>query len=490
MQPPASGASAAPSLAGPTITAALLAGFGLTLGLWLFAGFHLAGRIGDIESQATAINMRYVRAQDSLSTVRSRILRGSVLVRDALLTSTPAEANSYRQRFEVTYLAADRALQGYVPVLDSPAEREGIVGLRREIGEFHRAMLAVFSTDDGEWPRQSRLLLQQQVMPRREMAIRISEQVQSLNRSAFVAKNEATAAVYRQAQRDAWRQLGLALAASLAIGLWAALYAGRLETRLRRQRVRDLQITNDLHRLSAKLVSAQEDERRMIARELHDEVGQALAAIRVELTFAQSADGAPSTVAARLDEVRAITEGALHTIRDLTHLLHPSMLDELGLTAALESLARGFERRHGVRVKMAHHNMDQRLSPELETSIYRIVQEALNNVAKHAQATTCRLSLVRQPDTVLVNIQDNGAGFVWPSRNGLGSSGLGLIGIRERAEQLGGTLRMETAPGRGTRLLVELPVRQHVGVSPGDSRAPTLNAVEDGMYGTLANLPR
>lgn len=479
-----------PSLAGPTIKAALLAGFGLTLGLWLFAGYRLTERMTDLESQAKSINARYVRAQDLLSTVRARVLVGSVLVRDALLDPSPTAADGYRKRFEDTYRAADRALQRYVPVLDSPAERDGIAGLRREIDGFRQAMLAVLGTDRRQWPRQSRLLLQQRVVPRRELVIRISEQVQALNRGAFVAQSQATAAIYRQAQRDASRQLGVALAASLAIGLWAGLYAGRLETRLRRQRARDLQITNDLHRLSAKLVSAQEDERRMIARELHDEVGQALAAIRVELAFAQNADGAPSTVTARLDEVRAITEGALHTIRDLSHLLHPALLDELGLVAALESLARGFERRHGVTVKMAHHNMDQRLGSELETSIYRIVQEALNNVAKHAHATTCRLSLVRQPDTVLVNIQDNGAGFVWPSGNGLASSGLGLIGIRERAEQIGGTLRMETAPGRGTRLLVELPVRQHAGVSSGDGRTPTPDAVEDGMYGTLANLPR
>ncbi|OYW04562.1 MAG: hypothetical protein B7X11_02785, partial [Acidobacteria bacterium 37-65-4] len=262
-----------PSLAGPTIRAAWLAGFGLTLGLWLFAGYHLTRRMADVESQTTAINARYVRAQDLLSAVRARLLLGSVLVRDALLDPRPTETSGYRQHFEETYRAADGALRRYVPVVDSPAERDGIAGLRREIDHFRLTMLAVLGTDKRQWPAQSRLLLQQQVIPRREMAISILEKLQGLNRSAYVAQSQATAAVYRQAQRDAWRQLGLALAASLAIGLWAALYAGRLETRLRRQRVRDLQITNDLQRLSAKLVSAQEDERRMIARELHDEVG-------------------------------------------------------------------------------------------------------------------------------------------------------------------------------------------------------------------------
>lgn len=478
------------TFAGPTIKVALFVGFGLTLGLWLFAGYQLTKRMADVETEANAINARYVSAQERLSNVRARVLMGSVLVRDALLDTGSTGADVYRQRFENTYRAADRALAQYTPVLDTPAERDGIARLRREIVDFRREILAVLSTDRRQWSTQSRLLLQQRVMPRREVVLRISDQVQALNRSAFVAKSQATAAVYRNAQRDAWRQLGLALAASLAIGLWAGVYSGRLEARLRRQRARDLQLTTDLHRLSAKLVSAQEDERRTIARELHDEVGQALAAIRVELAFAQRAGLEPAAIAARLNDVRAITEGALHTIRDLSHLLHPAMLDELGLEPALASLLQTFRHRHGVDAELRHRGSDRRLGRELETAIYRIVQEALSNVAKHAQARTCEVVLETRDDLVQLTIADDGVGFATPTESGSPAGGLGLIGIRERVVQFGGTLHVDAAPGRGTRLSVQLPAGPRVAARLDDGVATTDETPGENWHGAVAHLPR
>jgi signal transduction histidine kinase len=444
---------------GLTIKAALVLGFGLTLGFWLVTGYQLNQRFSDVESSATAFNTRYLRAQETLREVDSQVRTGSVLLRDALLSADPASTDLDRASLEGTYSAATAALQKYVPVVDSTAEREAVARLRREIDAFRAAMLAVLDRRDPD-PVSARRLLQQRVVPQRDAALRQSARSQTVNREAFVAQTLATAQVYRQAQRSGWEQLGLALAANIAIGMWALLYAGRLENRLRRQRARDLELTSDLHRLSAKIVSAQEDERRMIARELHDEVGQTLAAIRVELAFAQRPDADASAVASRLDDVRTITEGALHMIRDLSHLLHPPMLDDLGLIAALESLIASFSARHGVKVELRHKNMDARLSTDLETAVYRIVQEALSNVAKHARARTCRVSLERSSDLIRVAIEDDGAGFAVAPGGDVARSGLGLIGVRERATLLGGTLNVVTASGEGTRLYVELPTRK------------------------------
>ena len=147
------------------------------------------------------------------------------------------------------------------------------------------------------------------------------------------------------------------------------------------------------------------------------------------------------------------------TVRDLSHLLHPAMLDDLGLPAAIEWYLRSFGRRHGIRADVLHERMDERLAPEIETAAYRIVQEALTNVAKHARATVCRVYLQRLPNTVLITIEDNGAGFDTASEPPGERAGLGLVGIRERASQLRGTVRLESAPGKGTRLTVELPAR-------------------------------
>ncbi len=185
-----------------------------------------------------------------------------------------------------------------------------------------------------------------------------------------------------------------------------------------------------------------------------------LTAIKVDLAVAQRKIGASGGAAHLLDDARSITEGALTTVRDLSHLLHPALLDDLGLPAAVEWYLRGFGRRHDIRAELLHDRMDERLTPEIEASAYRIVQEALTNVAKHARATSCRVYLQRLPNTILITIEDNGAGFdpAEVDRAG-GPTGLGLIGIRERASQLRGTVRLESAPGKGTRLTVELPAR-------------------------------
>jgi len=460
------------AFAGLTIKAALLLGFGLTFGIWVFAGYFLTSRMAQAEAETNAINARYVRAQDLLTIVRTQVLLGSVYVRDALLDPDPTTADDYRQELEETYRAADAALQQYVPILDSVAERERIARLRHEVDGFRNTVLEVLGTDSTRWAVEARMLLRRQIMPKREGVIRVSEEVQALNRSAFVQQQADMAAIYRDTQRRVWQRLGLALGASVGIALFATLYAARLENRIRRQRVRDVQNTLDLQRLSAKLISAQEDERRSIARELHDEVGQVLTAIKVELAVAQHAIEAAGVSAHVLEDARSITDGALNTVRDLSHLLHPALLDDLGLPATIEWYLRGFGKRHGVRAELLHDRMDERLVPEIEASVYRIVQEALTNVAKHAKASSCRVYLQRLPHTLLVTVEDDGVGFdplevepAGPNR------GLGLIGIRERVSQLRGTVRLETAPGKGTRLTIELRARARTAAADGALRA-------------------
>jgi len=440
-----------------TIKAALALGFGLTFGIWLVAGYYFTRRISDTEVRAAEVNARYMQAQELLSTVRAQVLLGSVFVRDALLDPSPATAE-YRRQVEETYGAVSQALQQYVPVLDSSAERERVGRLQREIDDFRQTMLQVLATDSTRWPTEARVLLRTHVVPKRETVIRVSEEVQALNRSAFVQQQREVAEIYSASQRQLWESLGLALLASFGVALLAAFYAGRLENRLQHQRVLDEQNARQLQDLSAKLITAQEEERRSIARELHDEVGQVLTAIRVELAVAQRTIEATGARTDMLDDVRSITEGALTTVRDLSHSLHPALLDDLGLPAAVEWYIRGFSRRHDIRAEVLHDRMDERLAPELEASAYRIIQEALTNIAKHARAANCRVYLQRLPTTVLVTIEDDGAGFDEAEVTRAGArAGLGLIGVRERAKQLRGTVRLESTPGKGTRLTVELP---------------------------------
>jgi signal transduction histidine kinase len=458
-------------LGGPTITAALLLGFGLTFGIWLFAGYFFTQRFADVERRAGAINERYMHAQERLSTVRAQVLLGSVYVRDALLDPDPSKTPGYRSQLEDTYRAVDRALGQYVPVVDSAAERQRVAHLEHVVSEFRETMLEVIAGDSSRWPADARVLLRTRIVPKREVVIQVSEDVQALNRSGFVQQQRANAEIYAATQRRLWEILGVAVAASFGIALMATRYAGRLEHRIRRQQQQEAQTNDELQRLSAKLITAQEEERRTIARELHDEVGQVLTAIKVELAVAERALAADGVTTPVLRDVRSITEGALVTVRDLSHLLHPALLDDLGLVSAVEWYLRGFGTRHDLRTELLHERMDERFSPEIEASAYRITQEALTNVAKHARATACRVYLQRLPHTILITVEDNGAGFdTAPPDAAIRRRGIGLIGIRERVAQLRGTVRIESAAGKGTCVTVELPARPRTttGDAPSD----------------------
>jgi len=468
-------------LDGLTIKAALLLGFGLTLCLWLFSGYWLSARMTRARDDAASINQRYRHAQELLSTARAQVLLGSVYVRDALLDPGPTTLAEYRRQLESTYTAIDEALAGYVPIIDTDQERSRIMLLRGEIDQLRMTMRDVLDDNAPLRPLEARILLQRRIVPKRETVIRISEEAQSLNREAFLTQQAAIADVYTTTQHQVWLQLSLALLASAAIGLFATRYVGGLEDRLREGRARDADNARDLQRLSAKLITAQEEERRSIARELHDEVGQVLMAIKVELGLAQRAldhHGAPAQV---LEDARGLTDNALHTVRDLSHLLHPAVLDDLGLAAAVDSYLREFSRRHSIRVDLLQEGMNERLTREIEITAYRVIQEALTNIVKHSNATSCRVYLQRLRQTVLITIEDDGVGFDVAAQTGESRVGLGLLGVRERVTRLRGTMRLESGLGKGTRLTLELPIPQMTDAPPSPEGEPA--------FGTTASAP-
>ena len=217
-----------------------------------------------------------------------------------------------------------------------------------------------------------------------------------------------------------------------------------------------------LRHLSVQIINAQEAERKRISQELHDEMGQALTAIiyNLEMSLRDLPPGLGQTTRERLVEAYSLTLRTLEQVRLLSLDLRPAMLDDLGLVPALRSYVGRYTRRTGTEVAFEAIGMEEQLSPETETALYRIVQEALTNVARHAQARSIRLRLERKASTVAVVVQDDGRGFdVEETRESNPSdSGVGLIGIEERVHALGGTLSIFSQPGQGTVLSVEMPL--------------------------------
>jgi signal transduction histidine kinase len=440
--------------------AALALGFCVTLGLWLYTGYAFTARIEKLRRDAGDAAARYTRAQELLSTVRAQVLLSSIRVRDALLDPDPQALIQYRHDIETASRAIDDALTAYEPVLRADDENARIQSLRDEAERFHSTSMNVLDDAVGRDPRAVREVLNAHVIPRREAALAISEQIGRLNRSAFIQQQTEIGEIHAAAELESRRQLGAALVVGLGVLLLTSVYAGRLESRLRTQMDRDARLSNELQQTAAKVLNAQEEERRTIARELHDEVGQVLTAIRVELDIAQRAIEHEGGSATMLAEAQTISDGALQTVRNLAQLLHPAALDDLGLPAVIDSSLRGLSRRTNIRAQFEHTTWPAQVPREVELAAYRIVQEGLTNVARHACATECRVRLSGLPDRLEVEIEDNGVGFVDDTDRPIVARGLGLVSVRERAARLGGTFNILSIPGTGTRLVISFPLQE------------------------------
>jgi signal transduction histidine kinase len=204
-----------------------------------------------------------------------------------------------------------------------------------------------------------------------------------------------------------------------------------------------------------RVLSAQEDERRRLARELHDETGQALTSILLGLRGLEDAKD-PEALRAAVGEVRDLVRSTLQDVRRLAVELRPKALDDFGLVPAVERLTESFAEQTGIDVEFVHNITDSRLPPGIETALYRIVQESLTNVVKHARAGHVSIVLTGKHGSVSILVEDDGVGFE-PSRSR--GDGLGLLGMRERVELLGGRMTVESRPGAGTTFVAEVPVR-------------------------------
>ncbi len=263
----------------------------------------------------------------------------------------------------------------------------------------------------------------------------------------------------------------------------------QLEARVK-ERTRELDEANRLLRereetraqLLRKVISAQEDERKRIARELHDETSQSLAVLAMGIEGVQDAIRAGRTP--RLDEVKAVAVRTLEDVHRIILDLRPSVLDDLGLLSAIRWYGERHLQTRGISVRCEFGEIDRRLPPEMETALFRICQEAMSNVARHAQATAVLIEVGLEDDVFRIDIEDDGLGF---DRDQVaqreGRRSWGLMGIGERAEILGGTARIESSPGKGTRVEVRIPVPPASAPEPPGPAAPAAGEGGPGRTG-------
>ncbi len=211
-----------------------------------------------------------------------------------------------------------------------------------------------------------------------------------------------------------------------------------------------------LRRLSEFLLHVREEDRRHFARELHDELGQSLTALRIDFNALAADLGVPGDKAAtRLAGIDAMLNDTVDSVRRICEDLRPGMLDDLGLEAALASYARRFSRQYGIACDLSLSREDFGLDEPMSTAIFRIVQESLTNIARHAEARHAMVALEERGDRLLLTIADDGRGL--PAEADEARTRLGIVGMRERVRLLGGNVSIDSSPGRGTHVEVSLP---------------------------------
>ena len=302
-------------------------------------------------------------------------------------------------------------------------------------------------------------ILNEEVLPGRLRILDTSEKIALWNRQQLSEADRDLFARFAGLQEKQARLLITALAAGLLLSIASIVYVLRLERQGQRRYIELVKSRNALEELSARLVDAQETERRSISRDLHDEVGQSLGAllVNVERLSAQvhtAGEVDKKQVESSVDNIKAVAEGTVQTVRNMALLLRPSMLDDLGLVAALEWQGREVSRRSDVEVEVHAEGVSEELSDEYKICIYRLVQEALNNVARHSGGKNAYVTVQQRSEKILVSIADDGRGF-----DSQRVRGLGLLGMEERVKRLGGIITIESNPQQGTTLRAELPLR-------------------------------
>jgi signal transduction histidine kinase len=450
---------------------ALATGFAIVFGLWLLWGYQLGRSLQDIERSVASVHEEYVRGEQTLSKVRTNVLLGSIYLRDALIDTAVANRDDYRTELNRLREATDQSLDGYVPEVGSEVERQHWARLQTELAEFWMSRELALSDADPRTAAQAAALLRTRVVPRRETILLVLDQLAALQGEANRRRQQDANALYAQVRVRLMSIGGATLLVALVVAVMASRHVSRLQREVERQRAAEQQNRQDLERLSARLVDAQEAERRKLARELHDEVGQALTAVKMDIGIALRSDNR-LRVKGALEEASELTERTLRGVRDLSQLLHPSMLDDFGLPTTLATYLRSVSQRTGIRAQLAE-TIDDRLVPAIEVGVYRIVQEALNNIVQHSGATACTVSLSAGGGLLHLVIEDNGRGLGPFPRPADTQRGLGLIGMRERAQALGGTFAIDDSATGGTRISVTLPLH----VAPPQDVEPERQAV-------------
>ncbi len=438
----------------PNTRLLLLAGFGGLLAIMTLSGADALRVLSQMRREDDQIRSQFLFRNHVLNNIRSQLYLSGTYVRDYLLDPDAGAAEGHRSSLEQVRGEMRAALDSYGKQL---AANEGpqFDALRSELTRYWDTLGPALKWSPAERRSRGYDFLQREVFPRRMAMLSTASRIAEVNEQQLSAASDRVVSLLSEFQT----RLAVVLGATLALGLGMSAFSVRrilaLEARAGAQHQEVAEAGRQLKSLSARLVAAQETERRALSRELHDEVGQSLSAVLVELRNLSSGLGKRPEEESRgqVELIKGLVENTVRVVRNMALLLRPSMLDDLGLIPALRWQAREVSKLTSMDVSVVTELASDDLPDEYKTCVYRVVQEALHNCSRHSQAATVRIRVRQEQGRLSLTVQDDGQGFDVQQ-----SKGLGLLGIEERVSGLGGKLQIHSAPGNGTILAVELPL--------------------------------
>src|SRR5580700_10625495 len=418
----------------------------LLLLLPLFTWFvsHQAARIHEHTKTA---RQTYQKADDAISDIQASINTGALIEQGGLgngdIVSAETRTGELRR-------ATDKDIATLSTLLGTKQKGQ-LFALEQGLNEYWDSIesnLAAARTQHG----QQKFLSELEDRPKK--TLELAGRIDALNQGSLAREEQEVENQENKLRRVAIGATLLLLLLELAIALFSTAYMARLDAVSEAERERAEKAEQELRRLSNQLVRVQEEERKTISRELHDEVGQILTGLRMELGTL-SHYNPDEEFRQRLESVKRLAEEALRSVRNLALLVRPSMLDDLGLEPALHWQAKEFSRRCGVPVSVNIEGNFDNLPEPLRLCLYRAIQEALTNCGKHANASRVTVIVKQDAAQVIASVQDDGRGFDALVTNG----GLGLLGMTERVRALQGRMSVASEPSRGTLISLELPAR-------------------------------
>ncbi len=432
---------------------------GALLTLIALSNLAVRKKAQEINTQLDEMHVLHRHIEARLRKVRSDIHLSGIFIRDYLLDNSHLTGPAYREKLMGLRESTTATLRDLEPVVD-PKVVGRIVNLQERLEDYWQTFNPLFEWDQAQKMALSTPFLRRQVLPRRDAVLGIAQDIEEVNNANL--KEQRAVIALREYELHGFlnRTLWISLCLGIGVAVIAVMRLRLLEKRAEEQHAKSEEAEREMRRLSQELVTAQEEERKRLSRELHDEVGQTLTALRMEIAKAEKARPASEQgFSTHLAEGKHLIDMLIRTVRDLSMGLRPSMLDDLGLAPALKWQAQDFGRRYGVLVSVVLDGDLDHLSEPQRTCVYRVVQEALTNCARHARASQVSVSLRRGDDLLRLLIHDDGVGLSEGTGRG---RGFGLLGIEERVKELHGKVLLHSTDGAGTTLSIEIPVPEEV----------------------------